>query len=91
MKNFRIRIQLAQGIQHRFAEHDNIAGRIPAWYRDKINAPTFLLLPLVINKRIVGMFYADRDQTGELTIEPDQLRLLKTLRNQAVLAIRQKF
>ena len=70
---------------------DNIAGRIPAWYRDKINAPTFLLLPLVINKRIVGMFYADRDQTGELAIEPDQLRLLKTLRNQAVLAIRQKF
>ena len=70
---------------------DNIASRIPAWYREKINAPTFLLLPLVINKRIVGMFYADRDQTGELNIEPDQLRLLKTLRNQAVLAIRQKF
>ena len=36
------------------------------------------------------LFYADRDQAGALNIEPDQLRLLKTLRNQAILAIRQK-
>ena len=68
----------------------NIASRIPAWYRDKINAQTFLLLPIVVNKKVIGMFYADRDNAGELTIEPDHLRLLKTLRNQAVLAIRQK-
>jgi hypothetical protein len=73
------------------ARAGNIAGRIPPWYREKINAPTFLLLPLVINKKVIGLFYADRDQAGELTIEPDQLRLLKTLRNQAVLAVRQKF
>jgi len=70
---------------------DNIVSRIPAWYRDKVNAPTFLLLPLVIQNRAIGLFYADRDQTGELHIEPEQLRLLKTLRNQAILAIRQKF
>ena len=68
----------------------NIASRIPPWYREKINAPSFLLLPLVINKKVIGMFYADHDNAGELTIEPEQLRLLKTLRNQAVLAIRQK-
>jgi eukaryotic-like serine/threonine-protein kinase len=70
---------------------DNIAARIPEWYREKINAPTFLLLPLVINHKIIGLFYADRDNAGEMTIEPDQLRLLKTLRNQAILAIRQKY
>ncbi len=70
---------------------DNISSRVPAWYREKINAPTFLLLPLVINHKIIGLFYADRDNAGEMTIEPDQLRLLKTLRNQAVLAIRQKY
>lgn len=69
---------------------DNIVGRIPAWYREKINAPTFLLLPLVIGGKAVGLFYADRDAAGELHIEPDQLRLLKTLRNQSILAIRQK-
>ncbi len=68
----------------------NIVSRIPAWYREKLNAPTFLLLPLVINGKAIGLFYADRDQSGELAIEPEQLRLLKTLRNQAILAIRQK-
>ena len=70
---------------------ENIVSRIPAWYRDKVNAPTFLLLPLVIQNKAIGLFYADRDQAGELHIEPKQLRLLKTLRNQAILAIRQKF
>ena len=70
---------------------DNIVTRIPAWYREKINAKTFLLLPIVVGKKAIGMFYADRDDAGQLTIEPQQLRLLKTLRNQAIIAIRQKF
>jgi hypothetical protein len=64
--------------------------RIPAWYREKVNAQTFLVLPIVISGKVIGMFYADRDNAGELNIEPQHLRLLKTLRNQAVLAIRQK-
>src|SRR5688572_4403606 len=68
----------------------NIVSRIPAWYREKINAQTFLVLPIVISGKVIGMFYADRDNAGELNIEPQHLRLLKTLRNQAVLAIRQK-
>lgn len=69
---------------------ENIANRIPQWYREKVNARTFLVLPIVIKSKVIGMFYADRDQANELTIEPQHLRLLKTLRNQAVLAIRQK-
>ena len=68
----------------------NIVSRIPAWYREKVNAHAFLVLPIVINGKVIGMFYADRDNEGELTIEPQHLSLLKTLRNQAVLAIRQK-
>jgi len=70
---------------------ENIVNRIPSWYREKVNAQTFLVLPIVIKNKVIGMFYADRDQTDGLTIEPQQLRLLKTLRNQAVLAIRQKY
>ena len=69
---------------------DNIVSRIPAWYREQIDAPTFLLLLLVISGRAIGLFYADRDEAGALNIEAEQLRLLKTLRNQAILAIRQK-
>ena len=68
----------------------NIVNRIPDWYREKIDAPTFLLLPVVINSKAVGLFYAEREHGGEIQIEAEQLRLLKTLRNQAILAIRQK-
>ena len=68
----------------------NIINRIPAWYREKIDAPTFLLLPVVINGKAVGLFYAEREDGGAMHIEAEQMRLLKTLRNQAILAIRQK-
>ena len=69
---------------------ENISGRVPAWFRQSIGAETFLLLPIVIDKRIVGLLYADKDKAGELIIKPKELNLLKTLRNQAVLTIRQK-
>ena len=36
------------------------------------------------------MFYADKAEAGSLVIPAQELNLLKTLRNQAVLAIRQK-
>jgi serine/threonine protein kinase len=67
-----------------------IASRIPAWYREHINAHTFLVLPIAVDRKVIGMFYADRDNAGDGTIESPLLQLLKTLRNQAVLAIRQK-
>ena len=69
---------------------EKIAQRLPAWYREKINAHTFLVLPIAIDYKVIGMFYADRDNAGDGTLEPQHLQLLKTLRNQAVLAIRQK-
>ncbi len=68
----------------------NIMSRIPVWYRENVNAHAFLVLPIVISGKVIGMFYADKDNAGELTLESQHLRLLKTLRNQAVLAIRQK-
>jgi hypothetical protein len=38
----------------------------------------------------VGLFYGDCDQAGALRFDPAELNLLKTLRNQAVLAMRQR-
>ncbi|MEQ1772710.1 MAG: HDOD domain-containing protein [Burkholderiales bacterium] len=69
---------------------DSVINRIPAWYRDKVNATAFLLLPIVIKNKIFGLFYASYDQTGDFVIEPHLLQMLKTLRNQAILAIRQQ-
>lgn len=63
---------------------------IPAWYRALSPGSTFLILPLVMNKTVVGMIYADKSAPGSLIIGPRELSFLKILRNQALLAIRQK-
>lgn len=69
---------------------ENIKDRIPGWYRQLVPAQSFILFPVVIDKKTVGMFYGDKDTLSDLSIQPKELSLLKTLRNQAVLAIRQK-
>lgn len=69
---------------------DNIATKIPAWYRDAVQSQCFLLLPVMINGRAIGVFYADMEAANTLQVSPRQLSLLRTLRNQAVLAIKQK-
>jgi serine/threonine protein kinase len=69
---------------------ESIASKIPAWYRGLVDAQSFVLLPVVINKKTVGMFYADMQQAHSLKLSEKQLSLLRTLRNQAVLAIKQK-
>lgn len=69
---------------------ENIASKIPAWYRSAVKAQCFLLLPVMINGKAIGLFYADMETANSLQVSQRQLSLLRTLRNQAVLAIRQK-
>ena len=66
-----------------------IASRIPAWYRQNVAARTFVLFPVIVKGKPIGLIYADRPGPGEITILEKELSLLKSLRNQAVLAIRQ--
>jgi transcriptional regulator with GAF, ATPase, and Fis domain len=68
-------------------QSDSVANRIPLWYRQNVSAQAFLLMPLAMNERIIGMFYAAHDQAGEHAIEPQLLQMLKTLRNQALNAL----
>jgi HD-like signal output (HDOD) protein len=68
----------------------NIADKVPAWYRNTINAPCFILLPVMVKDKAIGMFYADMLEADGLKVSQHQLSLLRTLRNQAVLAIKQK-
>jgi hypothetical protein len=70
-------------------DDDHIKTRIPAWYRKLVSAKTFVLLPLTIKNNPVAMIYADRENAGEIVIPEKELSLLRTLRNQAVLAIKQ--
>lgn len=68
----------------------NISDKIPQWYHELIDAPCFLLLPLMLNDKPIGLIYADMAEANQLDISRQQLALLRTLRNQAVLAIKQK-
>jgi eukaryotic-like serine/threonine-protein kinase len=61
--------------------------RLPAWFRDKIAAPTFLLLPMVVKGAPVGLIYADRTEANSLVLGAAELALVKGLRDQAVLAL----
>jgi eukaryotic-like serine/threonine-protein kinase len=66
-----------------------IAARLPVWFRQHVNAPAFLLLPLVMKGAPLGLIYADKAQPGGIALDEKELSLLRTLRNQAVMAFRQ--
>jgi HD-like signal output (HDOD) protein len=66
-----------------------IAARLPDWFREKVNAPAFLLLPLMLKGAPLALIYADKAQPGAISLGDKELSLLRTLRNQAVMAFRQ--
>lgn len=66
-----------------------IAPRVPHWYRKTLPAQSMVLFPLNIKSNPVALIYADRDEPGGISIPEKELSLLRTLRNQAVLAIKQ--
>lgn len=66
-----------------------IASRVPTWYRELMTSQTFVLFPLNIKEKPVALIYCDKDRAGTIAIPEKELSLLKTLRNQALLAIKQ--
>ena len=70
------------------ASESHIANHLPPWYLESLNAPTFLLLPLLIKGRPFGLIYADKIDQGGLALDEKELSLLRTLRNQAVMAFK---
>jgi hypothetical protein len=66
-----------------------LAERLPPWYLKGVNAPSFLLLPLMMRNAPFGLIYADAAQPGGLAPQEKELALLRALRNQVVMAFRQ--
>jgi hypothetical protein len=85
-------VALAKNVDLLISDIDagNIRSRIPEWFRRSSLGNTFVLLPIVIDNKVLGLFYADKANAGDLVVEPREMNLLKTLRNQAVLALRQR-
>ena len=72
----------------RDASADNVVSRLPDWYRRQVHAPAFLLLPLQLKGTPLGLIYADKADAAAIALDEKELALLKTLRNQAVMALR---
>ena len=73
----------------RDASAANVVSRLPDWYRRDVNAPAFLLLPMQFKGVPFGLIYADRSTVDAAGLQEQELALLRTLRNQAVMAFRQ--
>jgi eukaryotic-like serine/threonine-protein kinase len=71
------------------ATEPRMAARLPQWYRQSLNAPAFLLLPLHLKGTPFALIYADQASPGGIVLDEKELALLRTLRNQAVMAFRQ--
>jgi general stress protein 26 len=71
------------------ATEPRMQARLPAWYRSGLDAPSFLLLPLQIKGQTFALIYADQSTPGGIVVDDKALGLLRTLRNQAVMAFRQ--
>jgi eukaryotic-like serine/threonine-protein kinase len=67
----------------------NMQEHMPEWFMKKVGAETFVLFPLCIKGNPVAMIYADCEHAGDIVIPEKELSLLRTLRNQAILAIKQ--
>ena len=57
-----------------------VTARLPAWYRQRAAAPTFLMLPLMLKGAPLGLIYADKAQAGAIALDTKDLALLRALR-----------
>jgi hypothetical protein len=76
----------ARGADLLVADSRTVAARLPAWYRRHVDAPTFLLLPLMVKGRAMGLIYGDRSRAGSLVLREQELVLVRALRDQVAAA-----
>jgi serine/threonine protein kinase len=70
------------------ADDPAIRKSVPEWYYRVVGAPAFAVYPIVVRNKPIGIFYADKGRKGDL-FTGNQSVYMKTLCNQAVLAIKQ--
>jgi hypothetical protein len=63
---------------------------MPSWYYEKTDAGSFVLFPLILKERPVGFIYGEYARPNQLKLENKVFNLIKSLRNQMILALRQR-
>jgi HD-like signal output (HDOD) protein len=70
------------------ARSPKILDLLPAWHRMLLpDACSFVVLPLVVQKKQIGLFYADRAQEAPEGVPSDEAALIKTLKGQVLAAL----
>ena len=70
------------------ARDPKITDKVPEWYKRKVNSRFFIIFPIVIKHSPIALLYIDSADQAPIPISDEQLGLLKTLRNQVILAIK---
>jgi len=60
---------------------------LPAWFRQIIDAETFMLFPVNYNQKPFALFYLDKNKHNELNIEQKDLLKLMKLRTLCIQSI----
>jgi len=71
----------ARAVDTLIADAGTVAARMPAWWRERVNAGTFLLLPLAMKGATLGLIYADKSEAGSLAPSVAQLAAARSLRD----------
>lgn len=71
------------------ANDPRIKKRIPEWYYRVVNDSAFALFPVMVDKRPFGLLFLGREEAGTM-FDDKSINYLRTLRNQAALAVKQK-
>ncbi|MGO9016034.1 MAG: HDOD domain-containing protein [Dissulfurispiraceae bacterium] len=72
-------------------ESPDIKKLLPKWFRSKaFSRIFFVILPIIVNKKPLGIFYIEGDREDFQKVSAVHLNYLKMLRDQTVVAIRQK-
>ena len=65
-----------------------IQNLLPQWHKDLLpDTRSFIVLPLIVQQKPLGFFYADRIVTANEGVPPDETALIKTLKGQLVAAM----
>jgi hypothetical protein len=66
----------------------NVFSRLPAWLQREEGARSFFLMPMTMKGAPFAFIYADRPEVGGIVLGERELSLMRTLRNQAVMAFK---
>jgi serine/threonine protein kinase len=74
----------ARAVDTLIADARTVAARMPAWWRQHVQAGTFLVLPLALKGVTLGLIYADRTDAGSLKPNEAELAAVRSLRDVVV-------